>query len=290
MSTHDAVTTSRRTAEEFLFRDLDDAPNEELDDLDEVDEIQVELVVLALAGTTVVDDGLVERAYERALIRSGIATTADERIRALCFVRDNIGRAKADVFRELAVDADQAGRATSEFEGAFADLADREGIDAVPGAEAAIRRLRECGVRVALTTGLSRITMHGILEALGWEQLVDVVLCSEDVGRGRPYPDMALTALLRTRASSVEAMIVVGDTVSDIESGLAAGAGVTVGVLTGSHDEHALTQAGADVVIDSIADLPALLGVAADDAAASDDADALDADLLGADAADRFDG
>ena len=264
MSTHDVVVSSRRTAEQFAFRDLDDLPDERLDDLDEVDEIEVELVVLALAGTTVVDDGLVEHAYERAMDRAGIAVPAEERIRALAFVRENIGRAKGEVLGELAGDADQAGRAISEFESAFSELADREGLEAVPGAELTIRTLREHGVHVALTTGLTRCTMEAILGALSWEHLADVVLCSDDVERGRPYPDLALTAVLRTGTSSVDSMIVVGDTVSDIESGIAAGAGVTVGVLTGWHDERALTLAGADAVIDSIADLPALLGLTND--------------------------
>ncbi len=278
MGTHDAVISHRRTAEGFVFRDLDDLPDEELDDLDEVEEISVELVVLALVGTTVVDDGLVERAYERALDRAGIAMSAEQRVVALGHIRRSLGRAEAEVFGELVgaaasaegserVDAaterrdERVARAVAEFDAAFAERAEREGIEAIPGAEAAIRRLRASGVRVALTTGLGRRTMEGILGALGWHDLADVVLCSDDVGRGRPCPDMALTALLRTRTSSVDSMIVVGDTVSDIASGLAAGAGVTVGVLTGAHDERALTMAGADAVIDSVVDLPTLLGL-----------------------------
>lgn len=261
MSTHDVVVSSRRAAEQFAFRDLDDLPDEQIDDLDEVEEIEVELVVLALAGTTVVDDGMVEHAYVLAMDRAGIATAAEARVSALEFVRENFGRAKGEVLRELAADEVQTARAVGEFEGAFSELAEREGLEPVPGAELTIRTLRENGVRVALTTGLTRCTMEAILGALSWNDLADVVLCSDDVQRGRPYPDLALTALLRTGTSSVDSMIVVGDTVSDIESGLAAGAGVTVGVLTGWHDERALTFAGADAVIDSIADLPALLGL-----------------------------
>ncbi|MGA0567508.1 HAD family hydrolase [Rathayibacter sp. KR2-224] len=282
MSTRDAIISSRRTVEELTFRDIDDLPNDELDDLDEVEEIEVELAVLALTGTTVVDDGLVERAYERALDRAGIATSAEERIAALACIRDNIGCDRADVFRHLVsasphasttnsaaggdevatTDADdQASHAVSEFEAAFAELREREGVEAVPGAAVAIRELRASGVRVALISGFNSATTRAMLAELGWADLADVVLSSDDVPRGRPRPDLALTALLRCAGSAVERMIVVGDTVSDIESGLAAGAGVTIGVLTGSHDERSLADAGADAVIDSIADLPALLGL-----------------------------
>jgi len=56
-------------------------------------------------------------------------------------------------------------------------------------------------------------------------------------------------------------MVVVGDTAGDIASGLAAGAGLVVGVLTGAHDEETLTEAGADAVVASVADLAELLGL-----------------------------
>ncbi len=54
-------------------------------------------------------------------------------------------------------------------------------------------------------------------------------------------------------------MVVVGDTESDAASGRSAGAGLVVGVLTGTRDEAALIAAGADLVLPSIADLPAAL-------------------------------
>ncbi|MFP3381067.1 HAD hydrolase-like protein, partial [Bacillus sp. SIMBA_069] len=86
-----------------------------------------------------------------------------------------------------------------------------------------------------------------------------ITLSREDAGRGSPFPDLALTALLRAGASSVEGMVVVGDTPSDIAAGVAAGAGLVVGVLTGRYDEQALLDAGADAVLPSVADLPELL-------------------------------
>jgi phosphoglycolate phosphatase-like HAD superfamily hydrolase len=52
---------------------------------------------------------------------------------------------------------------------------------------------------------------------------------------------------------------VVGDTVGDIRSGLAAGARIVAGVLTGAHDRDRLTAAGATHVLDSVAQLTTLL-------------------------------
>ena len=51
-----------------------------------------------------------------------------------------------------------------------------------------------------------------------------------------------------------------GDTASDIESGLRAGAGIVAGVLTGASSRADLEQAGAPLILDTIGDiLPRLL-------------------------------
>jgi len=235
-------------------------------DRDEGDLADLELVVLDMAGTTVVDDGLVERAFERAADVAGIGTTPAERESALDYVRETMGQSKIAVFRALTGDEDQAQHANAVFESAYADLAATEGLSAVPGAEDLVRLLRATGVKVALTTGFSRRTQDAVLDALGWGDLADVTLSPAEAGRGRPFPDLPLTALLRTGATSVEGMVVVGDTASDIRSGIAAGAGLVVGVLTGAHDEETLLEAGADAVLPSVADLPELLGYNAADA------------------------
>ncbi|MFF2388265.1 HAD family hydrolase [Agromyces sp. NPDC058104] len=234
----------------------------ELADPDDVDEEgEIELIVLDMAGTTVADDGVVERAFALAAERSGIAA-GDDFAEALEYVRDTMGQSKIEVFRVLADgDEDAAQHANAEFEGAYAELVASEGVAEIPGAARVIERLREAGASVVLTTGFSPVTRDVILDALDWHGLPDLALSPADAGRGRPHPDLPLTALLRTETSAVEAMVVVGDTVSDIESGVAAGAGLVVGVLTGAHDRDALEAAGADAVIESIVELPVLLGL-----------------------------
>lgn len=250
--------------------DLEDGLDEgDADDRDEDDLADLELVVFDLAGTTVLDDGLVQRAFERAVDAAGLAETPDQRLAALEVVRETMGQSKLAVFRSLSTDEDQAQHADAVFESTYAELIAAEGLQPVPGAEDLIRRLRATGVKVALTTGFSRRTRDVVLDALGWQDLADVTLTPAEAGRGRPYPDLPLTALLRTGASSVEGMVVVGDTASDIASGIAAGAGLVVGVLTGAHDEQTLLDAGADAVLPSVADLPELLGYEVEREAAS---------------------
>lgn len=215
----------------------------------------LELVVLDMAGTTVLDDGIVEQAFQRAAERTGVADRmpwAD----ALDYVRLTMGQSKIDVFTHLADgDVAAAERATAAFEGAYSEIVAEQGVSEIPGAGDAIQSLRDSGLKVVLTTGFAPVTRDVLLNGLGWNDLVDLALSPIDAGRGRPAPDLVLTALLRTGTSAVSAVAVAGDTASDVQSGRRAGAGFVAGVLSGAHDERALTAAGADAVI---ADVTAL--------------------------------
>ncbi|WP_166996798.1 HAD family hydrolase [Paramicrobacterium fandaimingii] len=169
----------------------------------------------------------------------------------------------SDVAVELVVlDLSAATVRGTEFVDAAPEVVEgAEGVEAVEGAERIFRLLRVAGVSIALTTGRSRETMKAIIDMLGWRDVIDVALCAEDAGRDMPFPDLPLTALMRTGAASVDSMVIVGDTVDAMRTGLAVGAGLNVGVLTGAPDAEQLHQAGADEVLESIAVLPAMLGV-----------------------------
>ena len=134
------------------------------------------------------------------------------------------------------------------------------GVAPLPGAVHALSALREAGIKICLATGFSPVTRDAVLDALGWRPLVDLALSPADAGRGRPWPDLPLTALLRLGGGAVSELAVAGDTASDVESGLRAGAGLVAGVLTGSASRAELDKAGAPHVLDSIAGLLPLLG------------------------------
>lgn len=221
----------------------------------------LELLVLDMAGTTVLDDGVVEQAFQRAAERTGVAERMPWQD-ALDHVRATMGQSKVDVFTHLAGgDVAAAERATAAFEDAYAEIVAEHGVSEIPGAGDAIRDLRDSGLKIVLTTGFAPVTRDALLDGLGWHGLVDLALSPLDAGRGRPAPDLVLTALLRTGTSRVSAVAVAGDTTSDVESGRRAGAGFVAGVLSGAHDFRALSEAGADVVI---ADVTALRGVLAE--------------------------
>ncbi|MFG2878330.1 phosphonatase-like hydrolase [Streptomyces sp. NPDC048337] len=222
---------------------------------------QRNLIVLDMAGTTVADGGLVERAFERAAEHLGVEAGTPDHAEKLRYVRDTMGESKISVFRHLFGTEELAQRANSVFEEAYGDLVDSGLIAEIPGARATIEKLRADDRTVVLTTGFARVTQDAILDALGWRDLADLTLCPADAGgRGRPYPDMVLAAFLRTGAAAdVRDMVVAGDTAYDMLSGRRAGAGIVAGVLTGAHDRAALAEHGATHVLGSIVELPRLL-------------------------------
>jgi phosphoglycolate phosphatase len=221
----------------------------------------IRLVVLDMAGTTVADGGLVERAFAAAAAELGVRPDSVDHAEKLAYVRATMGESKISVFRHLFGDESIAQRANAAFEKAYGELVDEGLVSEVPGARTAVEELRADGRTVVLTTGFARVTQDAILDALGWRELVPLTLCPADAGgRGRPYPDMVLEAFLRTRAAEdVRQVAVVGDTSYDMLSGVRAGAGLVAGVLTGAHDGTALRPAGATHVLGSVAELPALL-------------------------------
>jgi phosphonatase-like hydrolase len=218
----------------------------------------IRLACLDMAGTTVADDGLVLAAFSAALDALRV-TGPIERERMTRYVVDTMGESKITVFRALFPGDEQAAQeGNAAFEAAYG--ARVELVRALPGAEETFAALRSEGMAVALTTGFSRTTADTLLERLGWNGLVDLSLTPGDVGgRGRPHPDMILAAADRLAGGDPRAVAVLGDTASDIRSGLAAGASIVAGVLTGAHDRATLTAAGATWVLDHVAEFPGLL-------------------------------
>lgn len=217
----------------------------------------IELVCLDMAGTTVEDGGAVQRAFMAAL--DALEVPSEQRPGMLGYVRDTMGSSKIEVFRALLGDDERARAANRAFETAYESEIDE--VRAIPGAEETIGSFRSNGVRVAFTTGFSSRTRDLLLDALGWASIADLALSPSDAGRGRPFPDMVLTAVLRLGIDSVQAVAVAGDTAADVSAGLRAGASVVAGVLTGSDDRTRLHNAGATHIVDSVVTLPRVVDV-----------------------------
>ena len=223
----------------------------------------ITVACLDMAGTTVADDGSVMAAFGAAAAEFGLAPGAPGYDDAITLVRDTMGQSKIEVFRHILGNEDRAQRGNQIFEESYAESVRAGLVAPLPGAVETITVLRAAGIKVCLATGFAPVTRDVILDALGWRPLIDLALSPSDAGRGRPWPDLPLTALLRLGGGAVTELAVVGDTPSDIESGLRAGAGLVAGVTTGASSREALSEAGAPFVLESVTEIVQILGLGA---------------------------
>jgi phosphonoacetaldehyde hydrolase len=113
--------------------------------------------------------------------------------------------------------------------------------DPIPGLIEFVEGLRRKGIALGSSTGYTRPMMEVLVpEAARQGYRPDAVVCSSDVPAGRPHPWMCYLNAVQLKVYPLEAMVKIGDTVSDIEEGLNAGMW-TVGI-TKSGNEVGLTQ------------------------------------------------
>ncbi len=218
----------------------------------------ISIACLDMAGMTVRDDGIVLDVFGSAVAGRGLSEAGYAR--AMQDVRASMGQSKIEVFRRVLGDESAALDANEAFEKHYAAVVRAGEVAALPGAVEVMTALRAAGIKVCLLTGFSPATRDALIDALDWRPLIDLALSPADAGRGRPWPDLPLAALLRLGGGSVGELAVVGDTPSDVESGVRAGAGIVAGVLTGAGAREDLEAAGATHVLDTVAALLPALG------------------------------
>lgn len=152
---------------------------------------------LDMAGTTISDEGSVEAAFAAALDRFGLRPGASGYEQASRIVHETMGQSKIEVFRLILGQETDAQEANGLFELKYAAAVRAGEVKPVPGAAETLAALRAGGIKVCLATGFSPATRDALLDALGWRALIDLALSPADAGRGRPWPDLPLTALLK---------------------------------------------------------------------------------------------
>jgi len=235
---------------------------------------KIALVVFDMAGTTVRDLHEVEKCFLEAAQASGLAVTS-ERVLAMQ------GLPKRLVIKTLWEEAigidhpDLADKVDHTYE-QFTAILEQHYLTAevteVAGAADCFRWLRSQGIKVALTTGFYRKVTNIILHRLGWDTeldadylavgpgaLIDLSLTPDETGMGRPHPDMILKAMATLGISDAATVINLGDTPSDLASAAAAGVGISIGVCEGTHSREALEAYPHDILLPSVAALPAFL-------------------------------
>lgn len=223
------------------------------------------LAVFDVAGTTVLDnDAVVECltkvledhiAVPRAAVLAVMGLPKPTAIRRLLAARVDLDHDALDFT------VDEIHR---RFRSAMIERYRTGPLAPADGAEQVFAVLRQAGVRVALDTGFSRDILEMVLSRLGWhdQRHIDFSIASDEVARGRPYPDLIHRAIALAQVTDAAQVVKIGDTPSDIEEGLAAGCGLVVGVAYGTHTRQELSGSGA-VVIDRLPELLTLIGLEA---------------------------
>ena len=168
-----------------------------------------------------------------------------------------------DVFAMIGIDDFEAHHAT--YRARYHDilkelLAGEHSVQALPGAVELLDRLDEVpGVVQALVTGNYEETARLKLQAAGIDPDRFAFGVYGDEGAIRhELPPLALTRHEAHTGSMPQTVVLLGDTEHDITSGQAAGCRV-LAVCTGSHDKTRLMEAGADLVLDDLSEVDAVL-------------------------------
>ncbi|GAA4753680.1 HAD family hydrolase [Nocardioides endophyticus] len=128
----------------------------------------------------------------------------------------------------------------------------RTEVRPLPGAADLVRRLSASRHRVALASSGDPEFAREAIDLLGIGEQIEALTTSEDVDASKPEPDLVQATL--DRIGEVERRVFVGDTPYDVEAADRAGMGC-VAVLTGGFSRGELADAGATLVVASLAEL-----------------------------------
>jgi phosphoglycolate phosphatase len=126
----------------------------------------------------------------------------------------------------------------------------------MPGAVEALARLHVAGIRLGVATNKPQAATREILLHFGLLERLGAIVGGDAVTRKKPAPEALLLALERLETAPSDALMV-GDSITDVEAARAAG--VPVALIRGGYSQIPVDALGADLVCDSLLDLPAAL-------------------------------
>jgi beta-phosphoglucomutase len=131
-------------------------------------------------------------------------------------------------------------------EAMYRELARREGLVPLPGAQSWVTKLRHRGWSQAIASSAPRANVEVMLAAVGIAGSIDAIVSAEDVSRGKPDPDVFLAAAGRLGVFPARC-VVVEDAAAGVEAARRGGMR-SIGV-------NATVALVADVYVRSLEDL-----------------------------------
>jgi beta-phosphoglucomutase len=132
----------------------------------------------------------------------------------------------------------------------------RGGVTLLPGAADLLAALHERGFRQAIGSSAPRANLELILELTGIARHLDAVIGAEETTRGKPDPQVFLTAAARLGVPPGRC-VVFEDAVAGVQAAKAGGMRCVAVRFVAHHAEDALRGAGADRVVNSLAEIGA---------------------------------
>ena len=127
-------------------------------------------------------------------------------------------------------------------------------VNILPNLPHIFSRLRFNGIKICLTTEYNKNLCENIIENFGLKDSVDSYISAEDFVMGKPYPYMTHYLMQKHNIRSVENVAKIGDSIMDAIEGRNSGAGLVVGVLSGTGTRSDLSYR-CDIIVDDITEV-----------------------------------
>lgn len=210
--------------------------------------MQIKAIFFDIDGTLVDSNDMHVLAWEEAF--AGIGKTFDRQL-----VHDQIGKGTDMLVPTLLPDVDET---VQEKLGDAHSVAFKTkflyNAEPFPHAHELLVHAHQLGQQVILASSASQAELDHYLDLLDARDLIAVTICSDDVKRTKPAPDIFATALAKLSGIEAEAVIVVGDTPYDVLAANKAGI-AAVALRSGKFSDDILWNAGAIAIYDDAAAL-----------------------------------
>lgn len=232
---------------------------------------KIQLVVFDMAGTTVKDANEVQACFSTAAQATGL-TAEPEQINAM------MGWSKRLVFetlwqQQIGIDhpdyTKQVDASYAYFCKALENHYRTQPVQPTGGCLEVFAWLKSQGIKIALNTGFYRKVTDIILHRLGWnkglnadyigsdQSIIHVSVTPSEIhgDEGRPAPYMIQKAMYKLGVKDPQAVIVLGDTPSDLEAGFNAHCLMSLGMTSGTHTREQLESYPNHGLLDSLYEL-----------------------------------
>ncbi|RAJ31805.1 HAD hydrolase-like protein [Pedobacter cryoconitis] len=224
--------------------------------------MSIKLVVFDMAGTTVHDENHVALSFQQAMKKQGYQVELND-------VNPLMGYEKPlaieMMLNKYETDSQKINAASiiqihTDFVNIMLDFyTNSPEIKPLPNVESTFEQLRSMDIKIGLDTGFSRNIAELIISRLNWENQIDIMVASDDVKNGRPYPDMIQKMKMDLNILPTDEVVKIGDTEVDINEGINAGCKYVIGITTGAFTREELEPHGPTHIIDDISELIAII-------------------------------